>query len=138
MSKNRGFTLEELLMVIATVGILVALLATFLPRKSRHPERGRMRCLSNQKMIGTSFRVFASDNDDRYPLQTTNHSYLVPGSPAAVQVTASNAAAWQVAQAMWNELQVPKVLFCPDDRERTIPTRATVTDFSGLAGTQIP
>lgn len=132
--KSTGFTLEELLIVIATVGILAALLVTFLPRKNRHPDRGRMRCWSNQKMIGTSFRVFAADNDDRYPLQTTNHSFIVPGSPTAGQVTASSAAAWQVAQAMWNELQAPKVLLCPDDRERTIPTRATVTDFSGLAG----
>ena len=126
-----GFTLEELLIVVAVVGILVALVVTFL-QNNRDPHGIRINCMNKQKQIGTAFRVFAADNDDRYPLQARNNLYIVPGSPSGDQVDAASAAAWQVAQAMWNELQNPKILLCWSDRERL--SFQTVSDFNGLAG----
>lgn len=134
LKRTNGFALEELLIVVAVVGILAALAVTFLPRPGRHADRGRIRCHLNQKQIGTAFRVFASDNNDRYPLLAPTGSYIVPDSASVNQVNASSAAGWQVAQAMWNELQTPKVLLCPDDRERNNASQPAVPDFNGLAG----
>lgn len=103
--------------------------------KKTRDKASRIKCIGNQKQIGTAFRVFASDNDDKYPLETTKretYSYIVPSGATNSQVNSTNAAARQVAQAMWNELQSPNVLLCPSDRARHSSNR--VSDFLGLAG----
>ena len=129
-----AFTLIELLVVLGIVGILVSMLLPAIGRTGHRGSANRIKCVNNQKQIGTAFRVFASDNDGHFPLQTTNHPYLYqPGdtgtAPGATSTT--SAFAWQVYQAMWNQLQSPKVLLCPSDRSRTTYNR--VTDFAALA-----
>lgn len=129
---NTGaFTLIELLVVLVTLGLLASMLLPSRGGSRKHP---RIKCVNNQKQIGTAFRVFATDNGDKFPLQATNHPYLYQPSeigtaPGATPTT--TAFAWQVFQAMWNELQSPKVLLCPSDRFRATYNR--VTDFAALA-----
>ncbi|GDY23047.1 hypothetical protein LBMAG56_43940 [Verrucomicrobiota bacterium] len=151
---SAGLTLTELVIVIAVVGLLVAMLLPALNKQKA--VSGRIPCVNNQKRIGVAFRVFAEDNNAQYPLQITNLSYVVAGridpadftgrilstnQPYIVegvaiggQVNSASAAAWQVAQALWNELETPKMLLCPQDRERATPAKLRVTDFNGLAG----
>ena len=92
--------------------------------------------MEKQGQLAKAFRVFAEDNNDHFPLQALNHRYIYPPggtgtSPGAVAST--DAKAWQVFQSMWNELQTPKVLLCPQDAER-IGAAERVTNFNGLAG----
>ena len=64
--KSRGFTLVELLVVIAVVAILAALL---LPAISQMAARGKsLKCLSNLRQIGTAFHLYANDNNGAFPL----------------------------------------------------------------------
>ena len=126
--KIGAFTLIELLVVIAIIGILASMLLPALGKAKA--KANRIKCVNNQKQLGTAFRVFASDNGDLYPTQCTGNSYI--GSLAGASVTGPGAAAWQVYQAMWNELQTPKVLLCPSDRARA--TFGRTTDFNALAG----
>jgi prepilin-type N-terminal cleavage/methylation domain-containing protein len=60
-----GFTLIELLVVIAIIAILASML---LPSLSMAKQAGqRMSCLDNQKQLGYSWTMYASDNSGFYP-----------------------------------------------------------------------
>ena len=150
----KGFTRTELGIVVVIIGLLASMLLPSLNKAKA--KSGRIPCVNNQKRIGMAFRIFAEGNNDRFPLQATNNSYVVNGRPdpldfsgiilstnkpyivengaRAGQVNSGSAAAWQIAQALWNELETPKILLCPQDRERATPGRLRVTDFNGLAG----
>lgn len=130
-SKKAGaFTLTELLVVVVTIGLLVA---AIVPAYSAAKAKSdRLWCTNFQKQMGTAFRVFASDNGDMYPLQTKTNAYIVPTGATAAQVNSTAAEPWQIMQCMWNELQSPRVLLCPSDRERARLIR--VEDFNGFAG----
>ncbi len=119
----------DLLVVVVVIGVLAAMFLPGWMRKKAMNER--ISCVGGQKNIGTSFRVFASDNGDMYPLQAKTNSYIVPSGATGTQVNSATAESWQIAQCMWNELQTPKILLCPCDRERA--TSARVSDFNGLA-----
>ncbi|MEO7300453.1 MAG: type II secretion system protein [Verrucomicrobiota bacterium] len=59
-----GFTLVELLVVVAIVSLLASLL---LPALSRAKERGRRAvCLSNLSQVAKACTIYALDNNDRY------------------------------------------------------------------------
>ena len=124
-------------MVVAIIVSALLLASMLLPALGKAKAKsGRIKCANNQKQIGTAYRVFASDNDGRYPLQTPNHPYIYPpGESRTVTgaVESTVAQPWQVFQSMWNELQTPRVLVCPDEKPR-IGAVARVWNFNGLAG----
>jgi prepilin-type N-terminal cleavage/methylation domain-containing protein len=68
---GNGFTLVELLVVIAVIATLAALR---LPALSRAKERARrIQCLNNVRQIGVALRLYADDNRDLLPDCTTNN-----------------------------------------------------------------
>ena len=64
MRRKKAFTLVELLVVIAIIALLISIL---LPSLSRARELSkRLVCASNIKGIGTSAKIYANDNNEKW------------------------------------------------------------------------
>jgi len=98
---------------VAVLAIMVALL---LPAMSKAKARSsRINCVNNLKQVGLSFRQWALDNNDEFPMRVS----ITNGG--AMEWT-QQGIAWRVFQVMSNELNTPKVLVCPwdSDTNRTV------------------
>ena len=74
MKLGRGFTLVELLMVIAIIAILAALLLPVL--SSAKARAKRTACLNNLKQINLGVHMYAGENDDTLP-NTGTATYIL-------------------------------------------------------------
>lgn len=112
---RRGFTLMEFMVVAAVLAILVVI---FLPRLNRPPRSPRINCLNNLKMVGLSFRLWALDNGDKFPMQVS----LTNGGTMEL---VGSGDVYPHFLVMSNELNTPKVLFCQADQKRKPATAFT-------------
>lgn len=68
MGKDRGFTLVELLVVIAVIALLVGLMLPALSG-ARKAAKGTV-CLSGLRSIGQGVVMYCAENKDRYPISS--------------------------------------------------------------------
>ncbi|MDD7987279.1 DUF1559 domain-containing protein [Lentisphaera marina] len=69
MKAKKKFTLIEILVVVAIIGILASLL---LPSLKRAREKARLAsCINNQKQIAISFALYQDDSEGHYPIYGT-------------------------------------------------------------------
>lgn len=120
LSRARAaFTLVELLVVIAIIAILASLL---LPALAKAKSRGdRTSCVSNQRQVSLGFRLWADDNDFRYPWQTDP----TDGGTKTVKE------AWKHFAVISNEIVTPRVLHCASDPDKKVADNF-LTDGLGL------
>lgn len=106
--QSHAFTLIEILVVVAMIAILVGFVLPLLAR--RHPPNGRIKCVNNLKNVGLAFRIYATDNNDRFPWE-------IPGKQGDVHINYLSDPT-EYLRILSNELSTPKIVICPRDTRR--------------------
>src|SRR3954464_9571043 len=112
----KGFTGWDVLILLSTVVLLMGLvfLANGPSERARAP---RIQCVSNLKQIALAFRMWSNEHEDQFPM-------TVPGSKGGAAEAVLGGDPVPAYLVVSNELNSPKLLLCPSDKERG--PRATV------------
>jgi prepilin-type processing-associated H-X9-DG protein len=128
--RESGFTLLECVIIAAVLAVLMGLYlpAMLWPRRCTSCAPN---CVNNLKMVGLAFSQWALDNGDKYPMQ--------------VSVTNGGTMEWVGSRPVYfhflvmsNELNTPKILFCPQESDSQRQPAVTFFPSPGLGASQVP
>jgi hypothetical protein len=123
--RYHAMTLIEVLVVIM---VSMALAALVLPEMLSRPKgyTGQMRCVNNLKQIGLAYRVWASDNNDKFPMEISETN-------GGTMEFTTGPNAYRHFLVMSNELSTTRVVFCPGESNRMRATNFGVFRNSNLS-----
>ena len=118
-SERKAFTLVELLVVVAIIGMLVALLLPAV--QSARASARRMQCASNLRQLGLAIHQFAGTHRGRFPLVAYHNNDDGPRTDEELS--------WVTTLAPYLE-SVHEIRLCPDDRDREDERMEIATSYA--------
>ena len=128
-SRNRAFTLVELVLVVVVLGLLATLVLRGQGLTESRVTRDRIVCANNLKQVGLAFRMWSNDHEENFPWR---YDAAKQGTREAIEKEEP----WRHFLALTNELPNPKVLACPADDRRPVTNylRLAITNVSYFVG----
>jgi len=123
-----GFTLVELLVVIALLAILAALLLPALT--SAQARARRIACLSNLRQMGITWQLYLQDHQDRFPDRRDLKTDLPGGYRPWQTWPGSDPRAGWAAVVLSNNLPTPAIWMCPALHRSTLRTALQSTQLT--------
>lgn len=114
------FTLMELIVSIGLILIVAAMLLPALAAAKR--KTSRIGCVNNLKQMDLAFKIWANDNDGKYPME-------ISVTNGGAMEFAKTGIAYRIFQVMSNEINAPRILYCPMDTNHLYAVNFT-TDFN--------
>jgi prepilin-type N-terminal cleavage/methylation domain-containing protein len=112
--RSNAFTLVELLVVMAIIGILAALLLPVLDQGKARAKR--IVCENNLQQIGIGFHGFAHDHNGKLPMDvSTNDGGSMEFVQDGYRVNGTFYFSFRSFQSLSSELIAPQILICPAD-----------------------
>jgi hypothetical protein len=108
--RRGGFTKWDLLICVVAVTAVAGFL--LMPRHGSGAKRNP--CVSNLKQVGLAFRMWSNDHGEKFPMASSALS--TNGGTMEFNLTGE---VWRHFQILSNELNSPKVLACPEDKQRS-------------------
>jgi prepilin-type N-terminal cleavage/methylation domain-containing protein/prepilin-type processing-associated H-X9-DG protein len=114
-TRRRGFTLVELLVVVAIIAILAALLLPALAAAKAKAKR--INCVSNLKQIGQALQMYVDDNSDSLP------GPVFAGARASYDINSTEELVWYLAQlvgepAPSKQTVIARTFVCPSYQQQ--------------------
>lgn len=102
-AKKKGLTRIDLFVVVSVIALLLVVLLPMLAK--RYAKSAKTNCTVNLKQIALAFKMFAGDNDGKFPWMLKS----------ATTNSANQPQVWEYFQMASNELGSARILSCPMD-----------------------
>jgi prepilin-type processing-associated H-X9-DG protein len=115
-SPERGDSgLLDLFVMLIAVGAVVLVGFAYIQTRHTGGKAQRINCVNNLRQVGLSYRLWGSDNGEKYPAQVSTNA------GGTMELVASGLV-FPTFAVMSNELGTPKIIACPEDTKRTCGT----------------
>ena len=123
--KNHAFTFIELIVICAVLGMVALVILPALAQDAQSAARSnRINCSNNLRQLALAYKVWAVDNNDRFPMAVSTRE-------GGTKEFVAGGNAFRHFQVMSNEINAPKILICPSD------SRTAARNFGDLQNKNI-